>query len=131
MIQLNNIYTGNCLDLFSNIPDGSIDLILTDPPYGTVVAGINFIETEESYTSGTSFLDSELPIKENYNKKRRVKRGLFKSNDGILINSDVNGALQIIKKVFPNVFAKGIKGCLTPKIINVVNFTIWFILNRY
>ena len=67
--------------------------------------GIKFIETEESYTSGTSFIDNELPIKENYNKSRRIKRGLFKSNNGNLINSDVNGSYQIIKKVFPKAFA--------------------------
>jgi putative transposase len=73
--------------------------------------GINFIETEESYTSGTSFLDDELPIKENYNKKRRIKRGLFKSNSGELINADLNGSYQIIKKVFPNAFEQGTRGC--------------------
>ncbi|SHH37804.1 RNA-guided endonuclease InsQ/TnpB family protein [Tepidibacter thalassicus] len=72
--------------------------------------GINVILTEESYTSGTSFLDNELPIKENYNKKRRIKRGLFKSNKGILINADLNGAYQIVKKVFPKAFAEGIEG---------------------
>ena len=82
--------------------------------------GIKFIETEESYTSGTSFLDYELPIKENYNKSRRVKRGLFKSNDGTLINSDVNGSLQIIKKVFPKAFANEIVGVdLHPIRVNV------------
>ena len=80
--------------------------------------GINFIETEESYTSGTSFLDGELPCKENYNKKRRVKRGLFQAAD-TLINSDVNGGLQIIRKVFPDAFSYGIEVCLTPTIINV------------
>ena len=62
--------------------------------------GIRVIETEESYTSGTSFLDGELPIKENYNIDRRIERGLFRSNEGILINSDVNGAYQIMRKVF-------------------------------
>lgn len=72
--------------------------------------GLNVIITEESYTSGTSFLDNELPIKDNYNKSRRVFRGLFKSNKGILINADVNGAYQIMKKVFPNVFTNGIEG---------------------
>ena len=72
--------------------------------------GIKLIETEESYTSGTSFLDRELPIKENYNKGRRIARGLFKSNNGELINADLNGAYQIIKKVFPNVFTDGIEG---------------------
>ncbi|MED3770708.1 hypothetical protein AAW492_14565, partial [Geobacillus stearothermophilus] len=41
-----------------------------------------------------------------YSKNRRIKRGLFKSNKGILINADVNGAYQIIKKVSPNAFNK-------------------------
>ena len=73
--------------------------------------GINFIETEESYTSGTSFLDNELPIKENYDKSRRKKRGLFVSNNGIKINADLNGSYQIIKKVFPNAFEQRDRGC--------------------
>lgn len=72
--------------------------------------GLNVVLTEESYTSGTSFLDNEEPIKANYNKSRRVKRGLFVSNNGIKINADVNGAYQIMKKVFPNVTSDGIQG---------------------
>jgi len=72
--------------------------------------GIQVIITEEGYTSGTSFLDDELPIKENYNKSRRKYRGLFISNKGIKINADVNGSYQIIKKVFPKAFADGIEG---------------------
>lgn len=72
--------------------------------------GIQVIITEESYTSGTSFLDGEYPIKENYNKSRRKHRGLFVSNKGIKINADVNGSYQIIKKVFPKAFADGIEG---------------------
>lgn len=72
--------------------------------------GINVILTEESYTSGTSFLDEESPEKEFYNKKRRIHRGLFVSNQGLSINADVNAAYQILKKVFPNVFADGIEG---------------------
>lgn len=72
--------------------------------------GIKVIITEESYTSGTSFLDNELPIKENYNKSRRKHRGLFVSNNGTKINADVNGSYQIIKKVFPKAFADGIEG---------------------
>ena len=71
--------------------------------------GINVILTEESYTSGTSFLDNEMPSKQNYNKSRRIHRGLFVSNDGKKINADVNGSLQIIKKVFPNAFSNGIE----------------------
>jgi len=82
--------------------------------------GIKFIQTEESYTSGTSFLDYELPIKDNYDKSRRIHRGLFKSNEGLLINADVNGSYQIIKKVFSNAFANEIKGVhLHPIRVNV------------
>lgn len=95
------------------------DMLIQQIKYKCENAGINFIETEESYTSGTSFLDGELPCKENYNKNRRVKRGLFKSNK-VLANADVNGSLQIIKKVFPNAFSYGIEVFLTPTIINVV-----------
>ena len=51
--------------------------------YKAETVGINVILTEESYTSGTSFLDNEKPVKANYNKSRRVHRGLFISNNGI------------------------------------------------
>lgn len=78
--------------------------------YKAQLCGIHVILTEESYTSGTSFLDNESPEKVYYNKKRRVKRGLFISNKGIKINADVNAAFQIMKKVFPNVFTDGIEG---------------------
>jgi putative transposase len=82
--------------------------------------GIKLVVTEESYTSGTSFLDGELPVKENYNKERRVFRGLFKSNKDILINADLNGAYQIMRKVFPNAFVNGIVGVdLHPVVINI------------
>ena len=78
--------------------------------YKARILGINVILTEESYTSGTSFLDGESPQKEFYNKKRRQHRGLFVSNQGVQINADVNAAYQIMKKVFPNVFTDGIEG---------------------
>ena len=74
--------------------------------YKAKLQGIEVIITEESYTSGTSYIDRELPIKENYNKNRRIHRGLFKSNDGILLNSDVNGSYQILKKVIGDYFVK-------------------------
>jgi putative transposase len=79
--------------------------------YKAETVGLNVIITEESYTSGTSFLDGEMPIKDNYDRNRRVFRVLFKTNTGKLINSDVNGSYQIMKKVFPNVFDHGIEDC--------------------
>ena len=84
--------------------------------------GIKCILTNESYTSGTSFLDNEQPCKENYDKSRRVHRGLFVSNNGTKINADINGAYQIMKKVIPNAFAKGIEGVgLHPTVIQMSN----------
>lgn len=83
--------------------------------------GIKCIKTEERYTSGTSFLDNEEPVKENYNKQKRVYRGLFVSKFGKTINADVNGAYQIMKKVVPDAFSKGIEGVgLHPIRLNIV-----------
>lgn len=66
--------------------------------YKAEEVGIELIEINESYTSGTSFIDGEYPNKANYNKQRRIKRGLFETNAGQLINSDVNAAYQIMRK---------------------------------
>ena len=63
--------------------------------------GIDVVLTEESYTSGTSFLDNEKPNKHYYDKSRRIHRGLFMSNQDIEINADVNAAFQIMKKSIP------------------------------
>ena len=71
--------------------------------YKAEMAGIIVYETEESYTSKCSFLDNESIGKHEEYLGRRVKRGLFKSAKGILINADVNGSYNIIKKVFPDV----------------------------
>lgn len=68
--------------------------------YKAESAGITFMQVNESYTSGTSFLDNELPIKECYDKSRRKFRGLFLSNDSKRINADVNASFQIMKKVY-------------------------------
>ena len=60
---------------------------------------------EESYTSKTSFFDGdEIPIygKENSQKYifsgKRIKRGLYQTSTGKLINTDCNGALNILRK---------------------------------
>ena len=103
---------------FTYIP---YDLFIQMLAYKCENNGIKFIVHEEGYTSGTSFVDEEEPIKENYNKSRRVHRGLFIGNNGIQINADVNGAYQIMKKVIPNAFANGIEGAgLHPLTIKLV-----------
>ena len=102
---------------FVSIPYESIVWRLS---YKCETAGILFKTPEESFTSGTSFLDEEEPIKENYDKSRRVHRGLFVSNNGTKINADVNGSYQITKKVFPNAYSNGIVGVgLHPTVVNI------------
>ena len=67
--------------------------------------GIKFVETEESYTSKASFLDNDfLPTlggkPEGWKESgRRVRRGLYRSGKGELINADCNGACNIFRKV--------------------------------
>lgn len=102
---------------FVSIP---YQILLQKLQYKCENIGIKYIETEESYSSRTSFLDGEEPTKQNYDMSRRIERVLFRSNSGLLINSDVNGLLQIMMKVFPNAFSErhGIEGVLTPIVIN-------------
>lgn len=73
--------------------------------YKAELKGIKVIETEESYTSKCSFFDDEFPCKQESYKGERVHRGLFRSSLG-LINADLNGALNIIKKVFKDFSSK-------------------------
>lgn len=86
--------------IFKQLPVHRIVEILE---YKTKEYGITLHVTEESHTSGTSFLDDELPTPTYYDKSRRKHRGCFISNDGIRINADVNAAFQIIRKIFPDI----------------------------
>ena len=74
--------------------------------YKADLAGIEVIFTEEANTSKCSFLDrDDLPkYKEGeaIPSGKRVKRGLYRSKNGTLLNADVNGAGNIGRKVIPN-----------------------------
>ncbi len=68
--------------------------------------GIELVVADESYTSKASFVDDD-KVPKRYNPKakqkrtfsgQRVKRGLYKSSDGTLVNADVNGAYNILRK---------------------------------
>ena len=66
--------------------------------YKCNLVGIRVIVIEESYTSKCSFIDSEeIKKKETYLGKR-TKRGLYKSKEGKLINADINGSYNIMRK---------------------------------
>ncbi|MBD2778046.1 RNA-guided endonuclease InsQ/TnpB family protein [Iningainema tapete] len=70
--------------------------------------GIRYIETEEANTSCASYLDGDsLP---EHGKKpdgwkasgRRIKRGLYRTQNGSLVNADIQAAANILRKVAMN-----------------------------
>ena len=74
-------------------------------------AGIPVIETEESFTSRASLIDNDpLPVyKEGKDAAyrfsgKRISRGQYESKNGTILNADVNGAGNIIRKIYPNAF---------------------------
>jgi len=93
--------------------------------YKAQTEGINVAVVDETYTSGTSFLDNEEPIAENYDNSRRVTRGLFVSNNGTEINADVNAAYQIMKKLVTSIDSSIVtEEMLHPTKINMVEYKV-------
>jgi putative transposase len=94
--------------------------------YKAELVGISVIIQEESYTSKSSFLDlDEIPnfcqgIKHKFSGKR-IKRGLYQSSNGRKYNADVNGSLNILRKVVPNAFSNGIEGVVVHPIKVTLN----------
>ena len=73
--------------------------------YLSKLYGIEFKLQEESYTSKASFFDrDEIPIYNKDNSQeyifsgKRIKRGLYQTKQGYLLNADCNGALNILRK---------------------------------
>ena len=74
--------------------------------------GIPVTETEESYTSKASLIDADtMPVYKKNEKVshifsgNRVQRGLYRSKSGIVLNADINGAGNIIRKAYQDAFA--------------------------
>jgi putative transposase len=92
--------------------------------YKAALVGMHVFVTEESSTSKASFLDGDpLPIYDATDATdatqpapsfsgKRVKRGRYRAADGRHINADVNGSYNIIRKVAPDAFAQGSRGCV-------------------
>jgi putative transposase len=81
--------------------------------------GLTYQEQEESYTSKASALDGDDLPTYNADKPatyqfsgKRVKRGLYRSQDGHLVNADCNGAANIGRKSKQNGFTGLSRGCL-------------------
>jgi putative transposase len=100
-----------------------IDMIV----YKCQLVGIKIVLQEESYTSASNFWNLDpLPVYGNITEKpvfsgKRVKRGLYRTDGGLLIQSDVIGSYNILRKAFPNAFNRyGIERCVVhPRRINL------------
>ena len=66
--------------------------------YKCRLKGIKFQTIVESYTSKCSFVDNEEIKKHKTYSGKRITRELFKTKDGLIINADINGAYNILKK---------------------------------
>lgn len=91
--------------------------------YKADLVGMKVIVQEESYTSKCSLLDNEPIRKHETYLGKRIKRGLFRSSNGKLINSDVNGSGNILRKAFPKLSSNGIEG-LSVNPIRVVPYKL-------
>jgi len=81
--------------------------------YKAEQTGLDVIFTEEAYTSKASFLDHdelykyEKGVEHTFSGKRK-HRGLYVSKEGYALNADVNGSLNIRRKVIPEFVFTGI-----------------------
>ena len=86
---------------FTQIPFTTFISQLT---YKCLLRGIEVVEQEESYTSKASFVDQdEVPIYGEVEEKpqfsgKRISRGLYKTNQGFILNADINGSYNILVK---------------------------------
>lgn len=87
---------------FVNIPFGKLREKLE---YLCKLYSLRFVEQEESYTSKSSFFDMDILQKFEVDKPqpysflgKRIKRGLYQTSKGYILNADVNGALNILRK---------------------------------
>ncbi len=119
---------------FVQVPHARFISMLT---YKAKLVGMTVKITEESYTSKASLLDLDsLPVcdpnKRNEKHQfsgKRVKRGLYCASDGCLINADINGAGNVIRKVAPDAFleARAVedgKGMLASLVVHPVRFVV-------
>lgn len=111
---------------FTQIPFAKLLQMLN---YKCKLIGCELVETEESYTSKCDHLaDEEMKHHKEYRGKR-IKRGLFRSSIGKVLNSDVNGALGIMKKVVDKSFVRKIIN--SGFLFNPVKIRNVFEINRF
>ena len=86
---------------FTQIPH---QMFINQLKYKCQLEGINVVEQEESYTSKVSFFDNDFIPTYQVNGElfkssgKRIKRGLYKTSSGLVLNADINGSLNIMRK---------------------------------
>lgn len=103
----------------------AFDIIIQKLIYKAEEHSIELKEQEESHTSKCSFLDNETVEHHETYVGKRIRRGLFKSEMGIIIHADVNAGYNIIKKAIPKAFSNGrerIGGCALHPLIVGINY---------
>ena len=116
-MQIEKVFIGKNNNWKQNLPFGKkvkqrfaylpYETFIKQLQYKCKLRGVTVITQEESYTSKASFLDNDdIPVYgEAENPKfsgRRIKRGLYRTGDGRLINADVNGSYNILRKGLMN-----------------------------
>jgi len=84
---------------FTSIP---FDRLIQMIEYKCKLEGIEVILIDEAYTSKCSALDLEDICKKESYLGKRINRGLFRTKDGIIINADINGSFNILRKASTN-----------------------------
>jgi len=76
MLEINKIHQGDCLELLKQIPDGSIDLVITSPPYNmrTRVRNGEYTSKEKSehFSKKYKYFDDNLSIEDYYEFHKKV-----------------------------------------------------------
>lgn len=116
-MQIEKVFIGKNINWKQNLPFGkAVKQRFAYLPYETFIEqlsykcqlrGITVVAQEESYTSKASFLDNDdIPVYGEVGNPKfsgcRIMRGLYRTSDGRLINADVNGSYNILRKGLMN-----------------------------
>ena len=112
-MEINKIHQGDCLELMKNIPDNSIDIIITSPPYNmrTRIRNGQYTEREKSehFSKKYAHFHDALPIDEYYKFHKKVIKECLRISKMLFWNIQiVTGSKEAIFKLIGD-FNKNIK----------------------
>ena len=104
MIEINKIYNEDCLDTLSRIPNNSIDLVITSPPYNMNLRIRNgkycSRQIVKKFSTKYEGFDDNLPIEKYYEFHLKVLKELLRTSNIIFYNIQiVTGSKRAIFKI--------------------------------